>query len=141
MYWDNAGRSERFEVVDTSNNTVLNTTDVPSFGQGKYLVWDLRGKVRIRATRLAGANVILEGIFFDVAPKAKNGALKIKGATAQGLQLEVSGDTGVAYNIQSSSDMKTWTNAGQLNLTVSPMTFTDTTTTGSQGLRFYRVAP
>jgi hypothetical protein len=141
MDWDNAGRSEHFDVINPSNNAVLSAVDVSAFSQGKYLVWDLKGNVRIRASRTAGSNVIVEGLFFDVAPQAKKGALKIKGASAQGLQLEVSGDTGVVYNIQSSADMKTWTNVGQLNLTTSPMTFTDSTTTGGNGLRFYRAAP
>jgi hypothetical protein len=139
--WDNTGRAERIEVMNTSSGAVLSTTDVSSFSQGKYLVWDLKGKTRIRVTRTAGNNAVIEGIFFDAAPQARKGSLKVKGASAQGLQLEVSGDTGVIYNIQSSTDMKTWSNVGQLNLTTSPMTFTDTTTSGSQGLRFYRAAP
>jgi hypothetical protein len=141
MDWDSSGRAERFEVINASNNTVLNTTDVADFAEGKYVVFDLKGKTRIRVTRTAGPNVIVEGVFFDAAPKAKGGSLKVKGASAQGLQIEVSGDTGLSYNIQSSSDMKNWNNVGQLNLTTSPMIFTDTTTTGNQGLRFYRVAP
>jgi hypothetical protein len=141
MDWDNSGRSQRFEILDASNNAILNTTEVSAFNQGKYLVWDLKGKVRIRTTRLAGNNALLEGIFFDAGPKGKTGALKVKGANAQGLQLEITGDTGAIYNIQSSSDMKTWTSVGQLNLTTSPMIYTDVTTTGQQGLRFYRVAP
>src|SRR5207237_846913 len=135
MDWDNAGRSEKFDIVDLSNSSVLNTMQVSSFSTGKYLVWDLRGKVRSRVTRTAGSNAIVEGLFFDVAPKARTGSLKVKGANAQGLQLEVSGDTGVIYNIQASSDMKTWSSVGQLNLTTSPMTFTDSSTTGQQGLR------
>jgi hypothetical protein len=139
--WDNVGRAERIEVINTSSGAVINTTDVSNFSQGKYLVWDLKGKTRVRITRTAGNNAVVEGIFFDAAPQAKKGSLKVKGASAQGLQLEVSGDTGVLYNIQSSTDMKNWTNVGQLNLTTSPMTFTDTTTSGSQGLRFYRAAP
>ena len=141
MDWDGSGRAERLEVINPSNNTVLNTTDVSNFGQGKYVVFDLKGKTRIHVSRTAGPNVIVEGVFFDAAPKAKGASLKVKGASAQGLQIEVTGDTGLTYNIQSSSDMKTWNNVSQLNLTTSPMTFTDTTTTGNQGLRFYRIAP
>lgn len=141
MDWDNGNRSERIEVLDAVNNTVLNTTDVTNFSQGKYLVFGLKGKVRLRVTRIAGNNAIVQGIFFDAAPRGNGGSLKVKGASAQGLQIEVSGMTGEVYNIQSSSDMLAWKNVGQLNLTTSPMTFIDPTTTASQGLRFYRVAP
>jgi hypothetical protein len=141
MDWDNTGRRQRFEILDASNNAVLQTTDVADFAQGKYLVWDLKGKIRMRVTRLAGNNAIMEGLFFDAAPAAKRGALKVKGLNAQGVQLEISGDTGEMYNIQSSADMKSWTNVGQINLATSPTVYTDTTQNTQQGLRFYRVAP
>jgi hypothetical protein len=142
MDWDRSGRSQRFQILDASNNAVLATTDVSAFEEGKYLVWDLKGNVRIRVSRLSGNNAVVEGVFFDAAPKTRGGGtLKVKGASVQGLQLEIAGDTGFTYNIQSSTDMKTWTNSGQVNLTSSPMTYTDTTTTGGQGLRFYRLAP
>jgi hypothetical protein len=143
MDWDNNGRVEQVDLLDATSNSLLTTTNVTGFSQGEYLVWDLRGKVRMHLTRNIGNNAIVEGIFFDASPATtgKKGSLKVKGLTAQGLQLEVSGDTGVTYNIQSSADMKSWTNVGQLNLTASPMTFTDTSTTGAQGLRFYRAAP
>jgi hypothetical protein len=139
--WDRTGRAQRFDILDSSNNAVLSSTNISNFGEGKYVVFDLKGKSRIRISRTAGSNALIAGIFFDPAPKGKNGALKLKGANAQGVQLEISGDTGEIYNIQSSTDMKTWGNVGQLNLTTSPTIYTDTTTVGNQGLRFYRVAP
>ncbi|HUS36341.1 MAG TPA: glycoside hydrolase family 9 protein [Verrucomicrobiae bacterium] len=139
--WDRTGRVQRFDILDPSNNAVLNSTNVSDFGEGKYLVFDLKGNSRVRISRVAGNNALIAGVFFDPAPQGKSGSLKLKGATAQGVQLEITGTTGEIYNIQSSTDMKMWGNVGQLNLTTSPMIYTDTTTAGHQGLRFYRVAP
>jgi hypothetical protein len=141
MDWDNIGRAEKFEVIDPSNNNVLHSLDVSDFSQGKYLVWNLRGKVRIRVTRTAGNNALVEGIFYDAPAHPLTGSLRVKNASAQGVQLEITGDTGAVYNIQSSSDMRAWTNVGQLPMTTSPMTYTDSSATGQNGIRFYRVAP
>jgi hypothetical protein len=141
MDWDNSGRSERFEVIDPSNNTVLNTVDLTDFSQGKYLIWNLHGNTRIRVTRTSGINAVIEGIFFDAPAHPWTGSLRVLGASPSGVQLQITGDTGVVYNIQSSIDMKTWTNVGQLPMTASPLTYTDTTVSGQQGVRFYRVAP
>jgi len=140
MDWDNTGRAEHIDLIDPANNAVLNSADVTSFGPGKYLTWDVNGKVRLRVTRTAGNNAIIEGIFFDVAPKTvKNVAFKVKNASVQNVQLEASGDTGV-YTIQSSNDMVNWTNIGTLNMATSPTTFTDTNT-ATVGMRVYRAAP
>ena len=35
------------------------------FKNGKYLVWDVRGRVQIVITRLAGPDAVLNGVFFD----------------------------------------------------------------------------
>ena len=90
--------------------------------------------------RTGGNNAIVEGIFFDVAPKTtRNVSFRLTGATAQGAQLQVSGDAGL-YTIQSSSDMVSWTNVGAVELQSSPVNFTDTNN-AAVGLRVYRAAP
>jgi hypothetical protein len=141
MDWDNMGRAERFEVIDVTSGAVLQSTDVSDFGAGKYLQWDLRGNVRLKVTRTAGNNAIVEGVFFDVAPKTLQAAsLKIKGVSLLGLQVELTGDAGT-YALQSSTDMTNWGYVGQVTLGALPVTFLDTAVTSLQGLRFYRVAP
>ena len=141
MDWDNAGRSERVEVIDPSNNAILATTDVSNFAQGKYLTWDLRGKVRLRVNRIVGDNALIEGLFFDTAPNGSgngNGSLKLKGKNAQGARLEISGTTGYTYTIQSTDNMTTWTNVEAITLTAPTVEYFDTN--ASPGLRFYRLA-
>jgi hypothetical protein len=141
MDWDNTGRAEHVDVIDPSSNAVLNSADVANFGNGAYLTWDVAGAVRLRFTRTAGNNAIVEGVFFDVTPKTiKNVSFKVKGASAQSVQLQVSGDTG-SYTIQSSSDWVNWTTVGQLTMTNSPATFTDANPPASSGMRVYRAAP
>jgi hypothetical protein len=62
--WDNAGRSERVDVIDPSTGKVLNSQTVSGFGNGKYLVWNITGHVQIKITRLAGPDAVLSGLFF-----------------------------------------------------------------------------
>ncbi len=64
--WDNAGRSERIDVLDAGTGTVLDTRTVTGFNSGQYLVWNISGHVVVRVTMTAGANAVVSGIFFGV---------------------------------------------------------------------------
>jgi hypothetical protein len=66
--WDSTIRSERIDVLDASNNQVVNTQTVSSFNGGKYLVWNISGHVIFKITTLAGGNAVLSGLFFGAAP-------------------------------------------------------------------------
>ena len=66
--WDNAGRTERVDVVDPANGSVLDSRTVSSFTGGQYLVYNVTGHVQFRITDVAGANAVLNGIFFDGTP-------------------------------------------------------------------------
>jgi hypothetical protein len=61
--WDSYGpRRQSIEILD-ANNTVLDTRTLSSFTGGQYLVWNLKGAVKIRATALT-TNAVIAGIFF-----------------------------------------------------------------------------
>ncbi len=68
--WDRAGRSETVEITDATTGAVLNTQSVSSFGEGKYLVFDIKGRVKIKITRTGGPNAVLNGIFVAPTPSA-----------------------------------------------------------------------
>jgi alpha-L-rhamnosidase len=65
--WDSTSRAQTVEVLDASTNQVLDTRSISGFNNGKYLVWNVKGNVRIRITRTSGANAVVSGLFFDVA--------------------------------------------------------------------------
>jgi len=65
--WDNAGRVETVQVIDSATGAVLNSQTVARFSQGQYLIYDLKGSVRIRFTKSTGFNAVLSGIFFSPA--------------------------------------------------------------------------
>jgi len=65
--WDDQQRSQKFDVVDPSTNSVLSSQTVSSFTAGKYLVWDLKGHVKVNVTRVNGANAVVSGLYFGVA--------------------------------------------------------------------------
>ncbi len=82
--WDNNGpRTQSVEILD-SNNNVLDKRTISSFYNGQYLVWNLSGRVSIRATGLT-TNSVIEGIFFGGVPAAGATATFVKvDATTQG---------------------------------------------------------
>jgi hypothetical protein len=61
--WDNAGRSQRIDVLDAAGR-VLDSRTASNFSGGQYLVWNISGTVTYRFTRLAGPNAVLSGLFF-----------------------------------------------------------------------------
>ncbi len=67
--WDNAGRVQTVELLDTASGAVLHSTTVSNFSGGVYLSWDVKGKVSLRVTRVSGPNAVMNGFFFD-APSA-----------------------------------------------------------------------
>ncbi|MEO8592843.1 MAG: hypothetical protein ABI759_05950 [Candidatus Solibacter sp.] len=64
MDWDNGSRSQRVEVLDAVSQSVLDSRTLSNFSQGQYMVWNIQGSVILRVTRLAGANAVINGIFF-----------------------------------------------------------------------------
>jgi fibronectin type 3 domain-containing protein len=62
--WDTNARMQRIDVLDAATDVALNTQTVSSFNGGKYLVWSIKGHVKLRFTRTAGANTVLSGVFF-----------------------------------------------------------------------------
>jgi len=72
--WDTVSRGQRVEVLDAVSGVVLDTQSLTAFNGGAYLVWKLKGNVKIRFTCTAGYNAVLSGIFFDAAASAASPA-------------------------------------------------------------------
>lgn len=66
--WDAIGRSQRIDVRDAATNALLDSRTVSGFNGGRYLVYSLRGRVRVEVIRTAGRNAVLSGVFFDAIP-------------------------------------------------------------------------
>ena len=63
--YERAGRQQKLEFFDHVTGRFLGSTNIASFQNGIYSTWNLRGKVRVKMTRIAGPNTVLSGIFFD----------------------------------------------------------------------------
>jgi hypothetical protein len=61
--WDAQGR--RKEVVVGSDGGELDRRSVAGFGDGRWLSWEVRGRVRFTLTALAGPDAVLFGVFLD----------------------------------------------------------------------------
>ncbi len=69
--WDHGARSERIDILDSTNNAVLSTQTLSSFAAGSYLVWNLHGHVIFKVTCLSGPNAVVDGLFVDAASGGK----------------------------------------------------------------------
>ncbi len=118
--WDSTTRGETVQISNASTGAVLNTETVTSFHSGVYLDWAVSGNVDITFTRLAGANAVLSGLFFDPPPSAVPTASFIKqDTTTQGNWIGTYGSQGydVIGNAASLPSYATVTPAGQASCT------------------------
>jgi hypothetical protein len=67
--WDYAGRTETVEFLNGDTGAILQTLNISAFSGGQYLVWDFNGHVKIRFTKVAGPNAVVNGIFFSAPAK------------------------------------------------------------------------
>lgn len=140
--WDRNGRSQTVEILDAATGEVLDTQNVSSFTEGKYLVWDIKKSVKVRLTRLAGFNATMQGLFFDAGASAVVGNIKMdrpkKNATGQ-FQSDITGAVGQQFKIESSTNLVNWTAVSTNTLTSTTYSFIDSNATGT--MRFYRAIP
>ncbi|MFL5241324.1 MAG: fibronectin type III domain-containing protein [Gemmataceae bacterium] len=145
--WDNNGRSERIDVLDSASGTVLDSQTASSYTTGKYLVWNLSGHVQIKFTRLTGANTVLSALLLDapaapVQPPVAPSGLTGSPATASSVNLTwtstATNQTG--FHLDRATDAAFTQNLVTQSLPSSPNSFTDSAaglTTG--GTYYYRL--
>ena len=71
--WDTLGaRSQRVDVIDVASGALLDSRPISNFVDGQYLIWKLRGHIRIKLTYTGNPsyNAVVGGIFFDTSPTA-----------------------------------------------------------------------
>lgn len=70
--WDNYGpRVQIIDVLDANNN-VIDTHTLSNFSNGQYLVWNIAGHVKLRATTVQG-DAVIQGLFFGGPRSAPSG--------------------------------------------------------------------
>lgn len=71
--WDQQNRAEIINTLDPTTNALLDTRVVTSFGNGTYVVWNVRGHITLQITASPGTvNAVVSGVF--IAPVAAPGA-------------------------------------------------------------------
>ncbi|HYE29828.1 MAG TPA: fibronectin type III domain-containing protein [Methylomirabilota bacterium] len=63
--WERLGRTQKVEVFDRATGKLLDTRTIAEFQEGVHLVWDVKGNVRVRLTRVAGPDAVVSGVFFS----------------------------------------------------------------------------
>ena len=70
--WNKGKMAEKIEVLDAGTDAVLDTRKVKDFDGGQYLIWDIKGHVKLRLTTMAESRAVLSGLFFGVAPQGQD---------------------------------------------------------------------
>ena len=65
--WDGNNRQQRVDVIDWATSTLLDSRTISQFNGGQYLVWDVRGRVKIVVNKTAAKTAVVSGIYFGGA--------------------------------------------------------------------------
>jgi hypothetical protein len=49
--------------MDADTGQVIDSHSLDSYTEGKYLVWDVKGRIRFRINTTAGPNATIHGVF------------------------------------------------------------------------------
>jgi hypothetical protein len=86
---------------------------VTAFANGVYLVYNIKGNVRLNVHRTSGPNALLQGVFVGgaVPPPVSNRPLTLSArVVSQGqLMVVITGDSGQRFRLESSPDFRGWT--------------------------------
>ena len=63
--WDSNSRSQKVDVLDATSGSTLDSRTMSGFGNGQYLVWSVKGHVKIQVTNLGNINAVASGLFLD----------------------------------------------------------------------------
>jgi outer membrane protein assembly factor BamB len=63
--WDYGGRAESINISDADFGYAMSSASISSFYNGVYLIWRLKGHVRLDVTRVSGLDSVASGVFFD----------------------------------------------------------------------------
>jgi uncharacterized protein (TIGR03437 family) len=62
--WDGNNRSQRVDLFDYATNVLLDSRTISSFNGGQYLVWNIRGRVRITVNKIGAKTAVVSGLYF-----------------------------------------------------------------------------
>jgi hypothetical protein len=70
--WDDRARTETITIADAATGTVEYTTNVSSFSNGVYLVWNISGAVIITVKNTGYPNAVASGLFFGAGTSSSS---------------------------------------------------------------------
>jgi hypothetical protein len=125
-------------AVYDSNGFVLDQKRVENFADGKYLVWNVKGSLRITIKRVQGNNAIVNGLFLGSEVISSAPATLADVIAASSLyQMRVIGEPGQTFTIETSSDLTHWSPVETETLNSSTWDFVDHFSK-ALGTRIYR---
>lgn len=109
--YERKGSAMTIEVLDAANGNRLDMQNVSQLENGQYLVWDLRGHVQFRLSRIILHSVVM-GVFIDPAPRELTAQpirlTQILRSNPHETSIQLSGNTGQSFLLEQSVDLHQW---------------------------------
>jgi hypothetical protein len=126
--WDNSGRVEDIIVTDAATDAMLLTKRIDKFAGGKYVVFNAKGSIKVAAKSVSGPNAVVNGIFFgDATSTVSSDPARLSVGTIDvssgSYIIRIAGQPGQVFDIETSSDFRSWTKVGQQTLSGTSIDF------------------
>ncbi|MGC2814472.1 MAG: Ig-like domain-containing protein, partial [Candidatus Acidiferrum sp.] len=83
--WDNSGRAETIQILDAATDALLDTRSISNFTNGLFLVWNVKGHIKLNVIQTAGNNAVVSGVFFGANSTVSSSAAFLRtDTTTQG---------------------------------------------------------
>jgi hypothetical protein len=115
--FDSTGtRAERIDVLDAATDAILDTRTIAAFQNGQYLVWNLKGHVKLKTTLTGGANTVISGLFFGTPSGVSSPVLSV---TKSHTGVFTQGQAGAAYSVTVNNGAAAGPTSGTVTLSES----------------------
>lgn len=137
--WDRAGRVVDVTVRDAAG-MVVDQRRLDNFAEGKYAVWNMRGTARFHLKRVAGSNVILNGLFVGPHLWLSQSPARLAPAAVSSdgqYRIRVTGEPGQTFEAQYTTDFRVWSVLGRRTLAAPTLDWSFPTPTNNRA-NFFR---
>ncbi len=131
--WDGNNRAQRVDVLDGATNSLLDSRSISSFNGGQYLVWNVRGHVKLQINKTGGKTAVVSGLYFGGAMSTPTTTPCSISISSSSLTISNNGSANISAQLLDFSGSGTITANPSATILVSP---TSRTVSGSNTVSY-----
>ena len=120
--WDGSTRIQRVDVLDGATNALLDSRTISSFNGGQYLVWNIRGWVKLLVNKVGAKTAVVSGIYFGGPLQTSAFPPCSLSLSASALTIPTNGSAGISAQLLNFTGSGTISGNSSARIQLSPAT-------------------